>query len=263
MERLQAKSLALIVLLISDLTNSRKGTIGFVVGAGPSLNFEDRDLLKGHTTIAVNSAIRAIPDADFFLTGDPACVFWDYWNKEVVNSPSIKLFQADRMEPVSYSIPGSQKCFYTCQAPHHPHYIKDKSKTGLDMSCKEYIIGSRTSAGAAVHFAHIMGCDPIVLLGCDARYLQGKRYFWQFPSWEKVSSKRPGTKVFSRPNAGHIEGVPVDQHCRDFLDYWIAVADANKNVLILNASVDSLVDAFPKVALPEVIKEYGTQRDRR
>lgn len=245
---------------ITDIKNSRLGTIGFVIGAGPSLHFEDLSLLNGHTRIAVNSAIRAVPDAEFFLTGDPACAEWDYWECEVMNGNSIKFLQSDRMDYVASSIPEDKKCFYKCQYPHHPHYNK-KYSTGLDMKIEDKIIGSRTSAGAAVHFAHIMGCSPIVLLGCDAKYVQGKRYFWQFPGWKKVTSRIPNKKVFSRPNAKHINGVPVDNHCLDFLEYWREISKAN-NVDIINASTDSLIDAFPKMSLIGVIEKYGTKRYR-
>lgn len=253
---------AWIALLISDLKDSRTGTIGFVVGAGPSLHFQDLDLLKGHTRIAVNSGIRAVPDAEFFLTGDPVCAEWDYWHEEVLKSDSIKLFQSLRMDDVAESIPEDEKCFYHCQSPHDPHYDENSTDRGLDMSIETEIIGARTSAGPAVHFAKIMGCSPIVLLGCDAKYVQGKRYFWQFPGWKKVVSDTPYRKVFAKANSGHINGSPVDQHCRDFLEYWRAVADANRNVEIINASTDSLIDAFPKMSLPEVLQRYGTQRDR-
>lgn len=239
---------------IADLKNSRLGTIGFVIGAGPSLHFEDLSIIKYHTRIAVNSGVLADPDADFFLTGDPGCSAWSYWQDEVIKKDSIKLFQLDRMSQLAESISDDKKCLYECQLPHHPHF-DNKSNKGLDMSVQDKIIGARTSSGAAAHFLHIMGCNPIVLLGCDACYVQNKRYFWQFPGRKKITRKNGSSNFIAA--LGSKNGMGIDQHCSEFLEYWNMVANLNKDVNIINVSKYSIVDSFPKMLLKDVIEKYG------
>ena len=122
------------------------------------------------------------------------------------------------------------------------------------------IIGARTSAGSAVHLAYVMGCDPIVLLGCDCCFEGMNRYFWQFEGEEKCY-RLNGEKVFSIPNAGVINGKPLDSHSKDFLHYWRAVAEQAKKqgINIISAS-GGLLDAFPQMTLKEVLEKYGNRK---
>jgi hypothetical protein len=122
------------------------------------------------------------------------------------------------------------------------------------------IVGARTSMGSAVHFAYIMGCDPIVLLGCDCCYLQGKRYFWQFPN-EPRAFRITHEPVFSTPNAGTFDGKQIDTHGRDFIIYWANFAEkaAQVGVNIIDAS-GGVLTCFKKMTLPEVLKVYADRK---
>lgn len=236
---------------LENFKNIHQGKIGFIIGAGPSLHFENRSLMEGHVRFAVNSAIRAVPDAEYFLSTDVGIMGWDYFDKEIKAHKGMKLFQKERLDAAVPKLPGHDIFFYECHPDHQPHFDV-KSREGYKMTY-DHIIGSRTSAGAAVHFAWIMGCDPIVLVGCDACYVRDKRYFWQFDGWKDVEPIKNDRKVFSMPNSGKIKGKKVDRHCREFIYYWKKVATANENVNILNASNMSVLDVFPRKSLEDII----------
>jgi hypothetical protein len=112
-----------------------------------------------------------------------------------------------------------------------------------------------------------MGCDPIILLGCDCCYEGMNRYYWQFEGEEKCF-RLNGERVFSFPNAGIVNGKPLDSHSRDFLQYWQAVSrQANKQGINIISASGGLLDAFPRMTLEEVLEKFGdrkrTTSDRR
>ncbi len=116
------------------------------------------------------------------------------------------------------------------------------------------IIGARTSVGTAVHLAYIMGCDPIVLLGCDCCYHDEKEYFWQFPGEPKPYR----LKGINLPTRKHMMNRKiVDSDNVEFMEYWAALAKANPHVHIINAATNGLLDAFPKLGYSDVIKRFG------
>ena len=65
---------------LSELQNKHKDEVIFIVGAGPSVDKIDVDLLKDYTVMAVNSGMIAVPFADYFLSDDPGIMNWSYFN---------------------------------------------------------------------------------------------------------------------------------------------------------------------------------------
>jgi hypothetical protein len=81
--------------------------------------------------------------------------------------------------------------------------------------CNKPIIGARTSLASGLNILSIMGCNPIVLIGCDCKMNGDKRYFWEYPGYHKpVRLDRRGIVPSSVKIA---EG---QKQCNDILEYW-------------------------------------------
>lgn len=246
---------------LSDLENRHIGQMGFVLGAGPSLHFQDVAPLRDYVTIATNSSILKVPDCDYFVTDDTAATEWNYWKENVRRGRCLKLLYETKLKDHVSGLSEEDYLFFKHKTWYEPS-TKKYPAGGLIMTkeATSPIIGARTSLATAIHWAYIFGCDPIVLLGADCCYKNNKRYFWQFPG-EKKAVRYDRQPVWSTPNKGKKEGQPVDQHCVDFLDYWQQFADVNVNKTnIIYASEGGILKCFPTMTLKDVIDKYGERR---
>ena len=105
--------------------------------------------------------------------------------------------------------------------------------------------------GSAVHFAYLMGCDPIVLLGADCCYKDGHRYFWQY---EEEQPQR--IKPFKQKIYDHLyERI----YKENIVKYWKSLAQLNPLVNIIDCS-DGLLECFPKMTVEEVLSKFGERK---
>jgi len=172
---------------IKHFKETYKGPV-FVLGAGPSLkNLPDH--LNG-TVIAVNSSILKYPNADFYFTNDARVFFRKHWEKVVSlkktvcvlqqqsvdaylnwreNPPDGLLTEPNRIKEIlQEEFPITDERLFTFTANQDRNNPISKEDTQL--------IRAGSSAHLAVHFAYLIGGDPIILLGCDCCMLDGKKY---------------------------------------------------------------------------------------
>ena len=236
---------------MTDLQNRHQNKMAFILGAGPSLHFQDISPLKDYVTFTVNSGILVVPnrlpDCDYFVTDDQGVKNWNYYKETACNSHSIKLLFKAKLENVKSHFRSDEVVLFNHKSWYEPSNNTWREGGGtLTRDAEAPIVGARTSFATAIHFAYIMGCDPIVLLGCDCCYHGNKRYFWQFPG-EQKGYQYYGRDVFSSPNRGRINGSPVDNNCVDFLEYWAKFAEVNKNnANIRYASRGGILKSFGK-----------------
>jgi hypothetical protein len=239
---------------LKDYENKHKGKLAFVAGAGPSLHFEKLEGIDRFVTFAVNSAVIKLKHADYFVTDDEGVTDWDYFYRHLPAFKGTYLLYENKLRPYADSFDAKRTVWF-----EHKTWFDLKTRTknpdGLVITDKaeEPIIGARTSAGTAVHLAHIMGCSPIVLLGCDCCMIQEKNYFWQFPGEYKPHR----LKGYAVPSRRHfVKGKVQDDHSRDFLDYWKSLQKANPWMDILDAS-KGLLDCFPKITYQDAVVRYA------
>lgn len=246
---------------LSDLANKHENKLGFVVGAGPSLHYVDNEDLKPYVNIAVNASILRIWEfCDYFCTDDWDVANWQYWWKELANSKCLKFFYEKKLKGKTKPIKDEEIVWFDHKLWFDPQ-TKTKPANGLVLTKdpKKPIIGARTSAGTAVHLLHILGCDPIVLLGMDSCFEGDKKYFWHHDG-EPKTRRRKGRKDFT-PNKGMLNGAPVDNHSLDFISYWneLAAQCEKQKVNVINAS-GGILEAFPRMPLQEVLNKYGDKK---
>jgi len=195
----------------------------------------------------------------FFLSDDIGVKWWNYWKDTAKDSNCIKLLYEDKLKTEAGHFDPEKVVYFKHKwwfSPPKSYNLPD----GLIMTKEAElpIIGARTSVGSAVHMAHIMGCDPIVLLGCDCCYgPRNLRYFWQYPGYPKVY-RINGEPVYCDNNKGKMMKKPVDSHCVSFIEYWNKLAQINEGKCnIIYASEGGLLNCFPKMTVSEVLEKYG------
>jgi hypothetical protein len=69
------------MISVESLVDKHKGSVGFVVGAGPSLHHVNTDLLRDYVTVSVNSALPKVKFCDYFLADDIGVKHWNYYQE--------------------------------------------------------------------------------------------------------------------------------------------------------------------------------------
>ena len=253
-------------MMLDDLRNKHKGKMAFVAGAGPSLRFIDPDSIKDYVVFTANSAILKFPNCDYFVTDDDGVCSWNYWLSTAKESKCTKLLYEKKLKGRTDHFRPEEVRFFDHRQWATPDsngklvYHKENLKLTEDPNFP--IIGSRTSQATALHWAYIMGCDPIVLLGHDCCYEGRNRYFWQFPGENKAIQYKG--LVESSPDRGLLKGKPIDKHCEAYDLYWnhfVEVNPESKKGRIIYVSPIGILDVFPKNTIEEVIEKYKERKN--
>lgn len=246
---------------LKNIAERHAGKMAFLLGAAPSLHFQDLSPLKDYITFTVNSSIMKMPNSDYFVSDDQGIRFWNYYKEDLLPSSCIKLLYREKFDKSDLPFNRDRVVFFDHKwwfSPPDKYNLPDGLILTKDPNAP--IIGARTSVGTALHLAYIMGCDPIVLLGCDCCYVERKRYFWQFPG-EKEAIRFDNQITHLNPNRGQRNGKMIDSHCRHFEEYWTKLAEINAGKInIVYASEGGILDCFPKMTLIETINQYGDRK---
>jgi len=118
----------------------------FILGNGPSLNDENIALLSNYFTIGINRSFYKL-DSTILLWQDASLWFTD--RRKLLETKSIK--------------------YSTIHGDPENRFLRYKIKPGkFDLpEDSTTLCGSGSSSPLAVQLAYILGCNPIVLLGCD------------------------------------------------------------------------------------------------
>lgn len=129
----------------------------FLIGNSPSLKDVDLDLLKNHFTIGINRAFYKI---------DPTILMWqdpELWYSEKHRIPRTSAIKYCRDKADSHSR------FYHFKLANGGFKLPETAET---------LFGRGASGPLAFQLAWILGCNPIVILGMDCKYVAGKTNFY-------------------------------------------------------------------------------------
>lgn len=244
---------------VQSLVNKHQDTLGFVLGAGPSLH-QDISVVEDYISLAVNSAVSKAKFCDYFLADDIGAKHWNYYTDILPKLQCTSLLYETKLKGTANHLDPDKVVWFKHKWWYDPKN-DSKNPEGLTFTKGGPIIGARTAAGSAVHFLYLMGCNPIVLLGCDCCYKQGKRYFWQFPREEKCYRNNGEPVYINRNQRDRVNGYLVDKHCRDFLNYWSQLSKQaeKQNIKIIDCS-NGVLDCFEKMNVGQVIEKYGHKK---
>ena len=175
--------------------NALCGVPAFLIGNGPSLENINLSSLENKFTIVINRA---------FLKIDPTILMWQdaelWWGHKA---------EISRLKSIRFcrDIADARKQFY------HFHLERGGFKLPEDPSI---LYGSGTTGALSFQLAFSLGCNPIILLGFDCRYSNGKTDFYGVNA-----SHKPHT--LTNCNRGLI---------------WIKECDSNR--LIINCSSNNV-----------------------
>jgi len=196
----------------------------FILGNGPSLNDEDVASLFNYFTIGINRAFYKI-DPTILLWQDAS--LWFTEREKLIKLQAIKYC-------TSYGDPESRFS-----------HFKIKSGSFKLPENPSILFGSGSSCPLAVQLAFILGCNPIILLGCDCK-------------------PRGDNTDFYGKNKFHTERTMTQ--CYQGLD-WVKKEIHDKNVRNIISCSDN--DLFNRESLSSVIssidqkykqsREYWTQ----
>jgi hypothetical protein len=158
---------------LENYKDIHKGRMAFVAGSGPSLRHVEPERLKDYIVIAINGAILKLPDADYFFSCDGRVTLTKAWQilkdvrcKLILNTTLSGFYSFDGILGIKSDEGISQDriCFF-----------KRDFKNQHAIDKRSLLLMGSSSAHPAVHFAHLLGCSPIVLLGMDCGVEDGKR----------------------------------------------------------------------------------------
>lgn len=197
------------------------GETCFIVGGGPSLLGFDFSKLAGKRVIAINSSVFSVPTADVLFFGDYR--WWSWNGKKVLESFPGKIF--------------------TGSEASHPRVMNlvKRAPDPLFLSTERgEVVMQRTSLTAAMNLAVHFGCRRLILLGADQQAAPDGR-------------------------THHHDAHPVRQvvGCWDRQLVEIrktATALKDMGVEVINTSLESRIDWWPKRSIDEVLDglEHGT-----
>lgn len=134
------------------------GEPAFLIGNGPSVADEDVKQVANHFTIGINRA---------FYLFDPVVLFWQdisLWDTEkthLTKTTSIKVCR-DISDPL-----------------HRFNNFRLRSTDGFRLADSPHVLfGSGATGPLAYQFAYTLGCDPIICVGFDCQYRDGKTDFY-------------------------------------------------------------------------------------
>lgn len=250
---------------LKELIDKHKGKMAFIVCAGPSLHYQNTDLLKDYVTLAVNSAVLKVPFCSYFVSDDEGVARWNYYMEDLREMNCLCLLYENKLKSLTSHLPKERVVFFKHKI-WHDIYKKKKYPEGLILTKDEPIIGARTSTGTAIHLAYIMGCNPIVLVGNDCCFDGIKKYYWQFDGEKKVKSVKRSLTNFLHFPTSILGKNNVDNHCIDFLEYFNALENSiesqksreNLNINLANVSKGAfkLWYGVNYNSLEEVIEKY-------
>ena len=226
-----------------------KGKIAFVLGSGPSLRNLNTDMLKPHITIAVNASVLKVPSAEYYFSCDTGWVLYEAWHQLKNLKGDIILASNSGFGAFESRI--GRKVFEGI-VKERIHYIGRKKDNIIDKG--ERLIKGSSSVHPAVHFAYVLGCLPIVLLGCDCKYVEGKKHFTDFPNQPSNKLLKPEYNRYRRPLGPDNPGGVIDGELSHHLKVWKDLKASHLN--IIDASEGNL-NCFRQMSLEEVLKRYG------
>jgi len=142
---------------ISLWKNKLIGVPCFIIGNAPSLDSHNLSLLNRLFTIGINRSFRKIETT--ILLWQDIELYYDC-RDELKNLKSI-LYSRDVADPKGIA--------YNFRLLNRPYTL---------MNNPVRLAGYGSSAPLAFQLAYILGCNPIIFLGCDCKYDGEKTDFW-------------------------------------------------------------------------------------
>ena len=227
---------------VQEFTGVHKGKPAAILGAGPSLRHLQPEWLDGFQVFAINSAFAKYPDCDYFVTGDSRRPNHWSWHQFQYHRCTVIMSQIGWWQPNLAEwagVPKDRIVAFACDDPD--------------------TLPSNSSPHAAANIAILMGCDPIVLFGCDCSWNdEGKLHFHAYEGQPQDPIILPYDRRRPMTMSNTTGGAVIDGNQTSDIRVWGEIAKANPGVEILNAS-GGVLDVFPRIDGKDA-QQYATGR---
>jgi len=202
------------------VTPDWKGETAYIIAGGPSVLMQNLRVLKGRRVIVINSSYEAYPEADILFFGDKK------WLNEHITRDLFRAFKGRHVTINSQEYP---------DMPMRRLKQVRPAKCGGFSEDRTGVCGLRTNLQGAMNLAAHLGVVRIVLLGADMkRSASGRTHHHRAHPWPN----KPGNRTWSI-------------QMRELR--LIAPALAARNIEVINTSLDSRIDWWPKMSLTQAI----------
>ena len=225
---------------LEEFKGCHAGRPAAILGAGPSLRHLQPEWLDGFLVFAINSAFVKYPDCDYFVTADGRRPNHWSWHQLQHHKCTVMMTQLGWWQPNLAEWAGVPK-------------DRIVAFSNIEPLCSP----ANSSPHAAINIAIYMGCDPIILLGCDCCWTDDdKLHFYDYDGQPqdpiilpydrtRPVSRDPGTSV-------------IDNNQKADIRVWGEIEQLNPGVAILNAS-GGMLDVFPRIEGKD-IQQYASGR---
>lgn len=227
---------------ITKLKDSHKGERCFIIATGPSLTFEDLNLLKGQFTFGVNSVVKILDKMNFvpnYLGIQDAGVY-EKIGDMIETCPVEHIFMTDVLYQKHCKRKESERYIlypkYNCR--HSSHGDKRPLSSGFSDDPSKVIYDGYSITYSLLQIAVYMGFTEIYLLGCDCSYdvKSGKHHFVESGFFDKTAATVGERMIYAYTVA----------------EKWLK---ANRpDVKVYNATRGGMLEVFPRRTLDQVFK---------
>lgn len=238
-----------------DLVRGTFTKPALIVGSGPSvLDLGASSCVQSKlSTIVVNGGVLHVKEPSFFFTADPGVLQFRYF--EHVRNGSYPVVMNMREDFDSNAI-----------GVERNRIIAYQRREGAPVMSQddERLIYGTNSAHVAVHFAVVLGCSPIYLIGCDCQYKDGRKYGWELKGdnrgrhWTGARSMHIGWQTIQGKSVGEHEYAPGADGSRDGqlgldIQTWKKIVDVNPHIDLVDLSGGALGRFMATSTLEEVL----------
>tara|TARA_B100000795_G_scaffold84546_1_gene61423 strand:- start:2600 stop:3430 length:831 start_codon:yes stop_codon:yes gene_type:complete len=201
-----------------------KGERCFIVATGPSLRYEDLELIKDEYSFSVNSIVKILNKTDWRPTyyGIQDANVFKKINKDILSSKLENIFVGHRLYR-EFNLSKSYIPYFHYSCFHAKHGEIVPLSSGFSTDASEIVYDGYSVTYSMLQIAVYMGFDKIYLLGCDCNYdTNGKQHFVESGFFDKQAASvgermiyaytvakkyadKKGVKIYNSTRGGMLE----------------------------------------------------------
>jgi len=222
---------------IKSLKNTYKGKRCFVVATGPSLTFEDLELIKDEYTFGMNSGVLAFDKTSWrpsFYGVQDEYVYRKI-EKDILNASNSDISEIYVSSNLcnTFKIPDKYKVFPLHYLDHKMPHKKGFGHFKFSDDCHSIVYDGYSIIFSLLQMACYMGFSEIYLIGSDCNYQQPKSHFIQYGHTDPHAAIM-GDKII----AGHF-------NFKKFAD--------ERGIQVVNCTRGGMLEVYPRMNLEDVL----------
>lgn len=225
---------------LRKLKDSHSGERCFIVACGPSLIYDDLDLIKNEYTFGMNSGVLAFDKTrwrpNFYAVQDEYVFnkLQSNIQKAILNG-DLKEVAVNQIIYKRYKTESNYKIFYLHLLDHKMYHKNEFGKFKYSDDAYACVYDGYSVTMSLMQIAVYMGFKEIYLLGCDCNYKQKKTHFVEY------GHKDPKFAIMGdKMIQAHYEFKKFAENC---------------GVKVVNCTRGGMLEVYERKTLEEVLQE--------